>query len=99
MSDRREERLTQHLFDCLKTIDFDRISLPGVPGIVEKLQDLFAAYEDRIAALEAALIGIREFAEGHHQQQPEHFWLHALQVDIPAMVDVALEAKNVLPHP
>jgi outer membrane lipoprotein-sorting protein len=60
-------------------------------GADPDIEEQLAAARERIKELEASLISIREFAEGHHQQQQGHFWLHALQVDIPEMVDVALE--------
>jgi hypothetical protein len=39
----------------------------------------------------AALRAIGEFAAAHHDQQEPHLWLHALLVDIPSMVETALE--------
>lgn len=58
------------------------------------------AERDKITAenarLKKALRQIGEFATAHHleQERDSHIWLHALIVDIPSMVDAALEKEQ-----
>ena len=47
-------------------------------------------FRDRITALEAELRDLKAFAEGHHAQQESCVWLHALTIDMPHRIEVAL---------
>jgi hypothetical protein len=44
----------------------------------------------RASVYAEALRRIMDIAKYHHNQQQPHLWLHALTVDIPAIVDAAL---------
>ena len=48
----------------------------------------------RISELEEAIVKIREFAEGHHHDQPVHVLLHGLTVDIPYQAERAIENQR-----
>lgn len=47
-----------------------------------------------ISMLRKELMDVKRFAEGHHRMEESCQWLHALTVDIPHMIEVAIAASQ-----
>lgn len=64
--------------------------MANIGNVTIKIADL-EPVRKRFNHLINELHELRNYASGHHSQEDSCVWLHALTVDIPAMIDKALE--------
>lgn len=76
----------------VKSTDEVRIERVG-DGAVTIPASTILQWRQRILFLEAELQDLKMFSEGHHAQEESCVWLHALTVDMPHRIELALNSN------